>query len=112
MHIFYQNVLGCTTNKAVNIDKSKDTVASRLMTPNNFKKINYNKNRCEHFVQNLKLKEDGSKIYLYNNQAKQNQSNHSAIIDYDVGKQNSQQCADAIIKIRAEYLFQTKQYEN
>ena len=36
---------------------------------------------------------------------KENQSAHTRVIDIDVGRKNRQQCADAVMRLRAEYLY-------
>lgn len=57
----------------------------------------------------IKLKKDNH-VYLYNGALKKNQSAHFAVLDIPVGKKDLQQCADAIIRLRAEYLFDKKRY--
>ena len=57
----------------------------------------------------ISLKKDNH-VYLYNGSLKKNQSVHFAVLDITVGKKDLQQCADAIIRLRGEYLFDKKRY--
>ena len=47
-------------------------------------------------------------LYLYNGQPKLNQWLHYAILDVPYNRNPLQQCADAVMRLRAEYLYATK----
>ena len=51
-------------------------------------------------------------VYLYNGELKRNQSVQFAVLDIPVGKKDLQQCADAVMRLRAEYLFSRKRYSD
>lgn len=56
------------------------------------------------FLRNIRLKQSTT-VYLYNGQPKANQLAQYALLDIGVGKTDLQQCADAVMRLRAEYLF-------
>ena len=52
----------------------------------------------------------GSKVMLYNGKEKSNQSAAYAVIDMEIGNRDLQQCADAVMRLRAEFLWKHKRY--
>lgn len=50
-------------------------------------------------------------VYLYNGELKQNQTAQYAVLNISTGKKDLQQCADAVMRLRAEYLFAEKQFD-
>jgi len=92
------------------INISGETLAERIRCPKGFKRQS-NISEYAKFLVSIELKENGSPVLLYNGE-KKSSSAHVAVLDYDVGKKDLQQCADAVMRIRAEYLYAEAQYEN
>jgi hypothetical protein len=63
------------------------------------------------WLRGLPLLAEGTEVHLYNGKLKANQGAQAAVINIDVGARDLQQCADAVMRLRAEYLFSTKQFE-
>ena len=62
------------------------------------------------YLSNIKLKKDKT-VYLFNGQKKGNQTAQYAVLDVSVGNRDLQQCADAVMRLRGEYLFQQKAFD-
>ncbi len=93
--------------KITNNDRYKQIKAIPL--PTGYTRVNNDANFFADYLRDIKLKES-SVVYLYNGQQKENQTAQYAVLDISVGDQNLQQCADAVMRLRAEYLFAEKQF--
>lgn len=80
------------------------TVAERFPVPGGYQRIPTGENSFERFLQTLPLKEDGSKVLYFDGREKTNPV-YLAVVDYHLGKRDLQQCADSIMRLRAEYLY-------
>ena len=58
------------------------------------------------WLRGVRLKKDNT-VYLYNGRPKSNQHAQVAVLDVSVGTKDLQQCADAMMRLRAEYLYAT-----
>jgi hypothetical protein len=56
------------------------------------------------WLRNIPLKKDRT-VYLFNGSPKRNQDAQFAVLDIPVGRQDLQQCADAVMRLRAEWLY-------
>lgn len=93
------------------IDPAGTTIATRIKTPDNFEREKTEEKTFEHYLQHFPCKNDGEQVLLYDGRLKYNQNVHVAILAIDVGKQDLQQCADAIMRLRAEYLWHQDRHE-
>lgn len=87
------------------INKDGLTILSRVKLPNGYNRVNYPKGSFQNYLRNYKLKTFGSKIINYDNTEYFWQRGHIGILEVPVPKNGLQQCADALIRIRSEYLW-------
>lgn len=99
-----QTVKGITTTTSL-LNKDSLTIKSRVNTPKGFKRVKYNTGSFEDYLRNYKLKPFNSKIINYDGSEYYWQIGHIGILDVPVPKNGLQQCADALIRIRSEYLW-------
>lgn len=85
---------------------------SQINTPQGFSRVSLVQNSFGDWLRNLPLKDDTARVRYYNGQLKHTQSLHTAIVDIDVGKRDLQQCADAVMRMRAEYLYSCGLYDS
>jgi hypothetical protein len=83
----------------------KRTIASGVGVPAGFRRAEVPGGSFADWLRHLPLKAPDAPVLLYNGKQKANQQVHAAVLDIDTGTRNLQQCADAVIRLRAEYLF-------
>lgn len=90
------------------INPSGQTLQTRIKTPNGY----YRDSAATGFTayaRNLKVLRDKSVLKRYDGTDWGRQTWHAAILDFDTGNKDLQQCADACIRLHAEYLWNADQ---
>ena len=85
---------------------------TRFPSPTGFERLPAQPGSFTHWLRQLPLMPKGQPVSLFNGQPKANQTAHAAVIDIDVGKRDLQQCADAIMRLRAEYLYAQNRFKD
>ncbi|MFC4818257.1 DUF4846 domain-containing protein [Flavobacterium sp. GCM10023249] len=97
-------------NTTTTVEVNGNTVATRFGVPNGFERTNEGTNSFGAFLRNLPLKKVGSLVKYYDGDNKDDAA-YIAVVDLPIGNKDLHQCADAVMRLRAEYLYKQKQYD-
>jgi len=87
------------------INESGPTVSERINLPEGYVRSVYVAGSFQNYIQDYQLKEFGAKVINYDGSEYGYQSGHVGILEIPVPSNGLQQCADALMRIRAEYLW-------
>ena len=87
------------------------SIKDRVQVPIGYTRIIPDEKSFAYYLQSFPLRPDSSKVYYFNGQEKHTQDYHVAVLDIDTGTRDLQQCADAVMRLRAEYLYLQKEYD-
>jgi hypothetical protein len=107
---FFFLTVGLTLLSPVQVNKSMletvhPTQIKEIPLPEGYERLQLHENSFGYFLQQQTLKKDKT-VYLYNGKPKYNQTAQYAVLNVTVGYKDLQQCADAVMRLRAEYLKQ------
>ena len=83
----------------------------RIKTPAGFQRLPVDPNSFKEYLRTIPLKPQGAEVSYYSGGIKSSEGVYTAVIDLEIGDKNLHQCADAVMRLRAEYLWNTKQYD-
>src|ERR1700744_998370 len=89
---------------------SADTVLKRFKPPAGYAQVKTEPGSFAEWLQNLPLKPAGTHTLTYDGRIAATDPYTAAVIDMSVGNQDLQQCADAVMRLRGEYLYKKKDY--
>ncbi|HSQ34547.1 MAG TPA: DUF4846 domain-containing protein [Candidatus Binatia bacterium] len=92
------------------LDPHGMTVEERIRVPRGFVRVPAANDSFAAYLRQLPLKPHQTPVRLYNGLIKANRGAHDAVVDLAIGDRDLHQCADAVIRLRAEYLFRQKQF--
>ncbi|MCP4132387.1 MAG: DUF4846 domain-containing protein [bacterium] len=90
---------------------SSPATIGQIPLPAGYTRVPVKKGSYGAWLRSVPLKPMGSPVLLFNGSRKSNQDIHFAVLDISTGRKNLQQCADAIMRLRAEYFFSRKEYK-
>jgi len=111
-----QNTLKPNTPDPINkingiMNPEGQTLETRLLTPEGFERTVTVERSFAEYLRQLPLKPQGSEVLLFNGSTKPNNDIYDAVVNLDIGRRDLHQCADAVMRLRAEYLWNQKQYD-
>lgn len=83
---------------------SDGSLAQRIPPPQGYERIAAAEGTFASWLRRLPLRRVGTPVRLFDGREKRSQDGTLAVVDIDVGSSDLQQCADAVIRLRAEYL--------
>lgn len=93
------------------IESDGKNIVERIKEPDGFHRTKIDNESLADFIRNYPLREDGSRVMLFDGREKHNQSGHVAVFDMYLGERDLQQCADSIMRMYAEYYYNAKEYD-
>ncbi|KZS40862.1 hypothetical protein AWE51_24630 [Aquimarina aggregata] len=107
-----KGVIANITRTSGLINKNGDSVSTRVLLPDGYKRVPYEKGSFQEYLRHYQLKAYGSKIINYDDTEYFAQDWHEAILEVPVPSNGLQQCADALMRIRSEYLWEQNKKED
>ena len=83
----------------------QNTLAERFAPPTGFEREPAAAGSFAAYLRALPLKPEGATVRYYNGATKPSQGRYAAVIDLPIGTRNLHQCADAVMRLRADYLY-------
>ncbi len=119
LHALLFLFFSCKSKSPINIlNKPTSTTAKLVITkvyeiplPNGYKRLPATGSSFAYWLRNIIIKSNKT-VFLYNGLPKNNQNAQFAVLDISLGAQDLQQCADAVMRLRAEYFFALGQYDS
>ena len=85
------------------------SVESRFVVPEGFVRVAAKEDSFAAYLRRLPLEADGAPVLYYDGRIKPRDV-HAAVIAMDTGTRDLQQCADAVMRLRGEFLFGQKHF--
>lgn len=87
------------------------TLETRFSVPDTYERTKADANSFGEYLRKLPLKPDGTKVKYFNGDEKNKDGVYAAVVNLPIGTKDLHQCADAVMRLRAEYLYSQKQYD-
>lgn len=91
---------------------SANAIENRIPVPNGFRRIEVPQGSCADWIRKIPISKNATSVYRYDGSIAREHNAHFAVLDIDIGYKNLMQCADALIRLRAEYLYSKNLFDS
>ena len=91
--------------KGATLHKNERVLKNRFNPPKGYIRTKELSTSFAYYLRNLPLKPHGSMVKYYNGSTKQNHNVYEAVVDLPISNKDLHQCTDAVMRLRAEYLY-------
>ncbi len=92
------------------LNKQGSDLAARFNPPEGYRRYGFSSNAYGYFLRHIPLKPHGAVVHYFDGREKSNPHIYAAVLPLDVGNKDLQQCADAVMRLRAEYFYKQKRF--
>ncbi len=103
-------ILAAIAFTLLTLNITADDVTKRFNAPQGYERITPVQKTFGDYLQSLPLKPVGSHTKTYQGNVANTDTYTAAVVEMSVGHEDLQQCADAIMRLRGEYLYSQKRY--
>ncbi|MCC5908942.1 MAG: DUF4846 domain-containing protein [Clostridiaceae bacterium] len=93
------------------VEEEGGIIETRILPPLDFQRVTVAEGSYAEYLRTLPLKPHGSPALYYNGAEKNKRNIYMAVVDMEIGDRDLQQCADAIMRLRGEYLYELGAYD-
>ncbi|MBL7783784.1 MAG: DUF4846 domain-containing protein [Saprospiraceae bacterium] len=99
-----------TVASNVSVVAADSTIEQRFAPPTGFQRMAIKPGAFAYYLRALPLKPAVSPVLLFDGRKKSNTAAFTAVVDLPIGQKDLHQCADAVMRLRAEYFWQKRQF--
>lgn len=98
-------------NNPIAIQAKANSLDKRFPTPTAYQRMEVEQHSFAAYLRTIPLKDADALVKYYNGNTKAKEGIYLAVVDLDIGNKNLHQCADAIMRLRAEHLWHKQNYD-
>jgi len=93
------------------INPEGEKILQRFNTPPGYSRVEASEQSYASYLRTLPLKPIDAKVHYYDGSVKHKENVYISVVDIEIGTRDLQQCADAVMRLRGEYLYKQKEYD-
>ena len=94
------------------INSQGTTITTRFNPPQGFERVEVNENSFGHYLRKIPLKPHGAIVKYHNGYEKDRPYVYAAVVDLPIGTKNLHQCADAVMRLKADYHYSREEWDS